>query len=236
MVLNCFARILSIALISMCVIVPSTLAMTFSQPVKVGKIGYINLGGFKFSQVASNKGVLVNDEWGRKKNIYDHGIAKFGSGNNLLYLHYDAYKAEVKGKNIRVISHGYSKFGSDNVNNTVNLNIMHPEIFSLVNDKMLLFFIIEDSYDLPFEDSYTLIGRTKNGKWVKYFDTNEIAKKYFGNSNDYGFKALNVKGDIISISYEIYNNARYYAPVSKGEFRFKWDDKAQWFGIEQVVY
>ena len=22
----------------------------------------------------------------------------------------------------------------------------------------------------------------------------------------------------------------------EGEFRFKWDDKAQWFGVEQIVY
>lgn len=33
---------------------------------------------------------------------------------------------------------------------------------------------------------------------------------------------------------EVKNNRSDY--VIEGEFRFKWDDAAQWFSVEQVVY
>lgn len=211
-------------------------AMTFSQPVQVGKISYANMGGYIFSQVSQNDGVLGKDRGSVQRKAYDHGVARFSDGYDALYLHYDAYKANVRGKTVNVISYGYAKFGASDEKNTINVGIMMPEIFKITSDEGLTFYSINDSYDLPSEFTYTLIGRRKDGVWVKYFDTNDIAKKYFGNRQDYWLKTLSVKGNIISIYYELYNNGNYRNTTGKGEFRFKWDDKAQWFGIEQVVY
>lgn len=49
------------------------------------------------------------------------------------------------------------------------------------------------------------------------------------------YKNYYCKEDMIIIEYDNYNpnTKRMY---KEGEFRFKWDDAAQWFGIEQVVY
>ena len=76
---------------------------------------------------------------------------------------------------------------------------MMPEIFKITSDEGLTFYSINDSYDLPSEFTYTLIGRRKDGVWVKYFDTNDIAKKYFGNCQDYWFKTLSVNGNVTKL-------------------------------------
>ena len=210
-------------------------AMKFSQPIKVGKINYANMGGFIFHQVSKNDGVLVNEKYAAKRQTYDHGVARFSEGIDALYLHYDAYKANVKGRKVNIISYGFAKFGSNDINNTVNINIMGPEIFKITSNEGITLYSINDSYDLREEFTYTLIGKRKNGKWVKYFNTNDIVEKYFGKSG-YWLKNFIVHDDVISIYYELYSNGDYRNIVSSGELRFKWDDKAQWFGIEQVVY
>ena len=42
-------------------------------------------------------------------------------------------------------------------------------------------------------------------------------------------------GNTIAVVYQRVNSSTKRL-TDEGEFRFKWDDKAQWFGIEQVVY
>ena len=88
-------------------------------------------------------------------------------------------------------------------------------------------------------ESYILLGMQSDGKWVKYFDTRDIKKKYFREATARKdipcFVRGQSKGDTISVVYQRVNsNTKRLA--DEGEFRFKWDDGAQWFGIEQVVY
>lgn len=217
------------------------LAMTFSQPVQVGKIIYANMGGYIFEQVSENNGVMKTDKRSIQRKIYDHGLARFGEGRDALYLHYDSYKATVSGKKINVISHGYAKFGDKNVKNTVNINVMLPEIYKIASNEYITFYMIHDSYDLPDENWWTLIGRRKDGVWVKYFSSLDVTKKYFGKQgNVWEGLAIccdnfRVSGNTMIIEYSrCYESGR--KQIKEGEFQFKWDDKAQWFGVEQIIY
>ena len=87
--------------------------------------------------------------------------------------------------------------------------------------------------------SYTLIGYNKNGDWVKYFDTDEIKKRYFGDKGS-SFSRLFITDlkcneNTIFIYYERFDpNLRKNVKV--GEFRFKWDEAAQWFSVEKITY
>lgn len=203
-------------------------AMMFSQPVKVGSIGVMNLEGFSFNGAMANNGISMQNRRGRQ--LFSQGVVRFGNGRDALFFHYNYGTLEKNYKDFIMA------FGSDNISNTVNVSIKTAKIFQIKSDSGITFYSVNDSYDLPEEFMYTLLGRRADGKWVKYFDTNELVKKYFGANQSYWLKELNVSGDTIIIYYELFSRGNYKNPVGRGEFRFKWDDKAQWFSIEQVIY
>ena len=88
--------------------VSTVCAMQFSQPEKVGSIGYINMGGFYVEDSAYYKGKGAHLGLGHHT-VYDTGIARYSDGVDALYFHYDSWRAGVKGAS----SHqGYSKFGA----------------------------------------------------------------------------------------------------------------------------
>lgn len=211
-------------------------AISFSQPVKVGTIVAANIGGFAFRDGAYNDGILAKNA---KRGAYEKGIARFSEGQDALYFHY--YTGTYKNK----YSDQVMMFGSKNINNTIKVPILLAEVAKITNDNSMTMYVIHDSYDLPEENSYTLIGLNREGKWIKYFDTDSIAKQYFGkpervwSDNSIWFDSWECRGDTVIIQYSRYhrglkNNRGGY--VKEGEFRFKWDDSAQWFGVEQVVY
>ena len=201
--------------------------MTFSQPVEVGNFIAANIGGFSFRSVSENNGILAKNG---RKGVYERGIARFGNGSDALFFHYKngTYEKRYNDK--------ITAFGSDNIKNTINVNVMIPKLYKINSDKGITFYSINDSYDLPEEFTYTLLGRQTDGKWVKYFDTNELVKKYFGANQSYWLKELRVSGDTIIVYYELFSGGNYRNSTNRGEFRFKWNDKAQWFGVEQVIY
>ena len=213
--------------LSMLLIANSALAMTFQQPVEIGSIGYINLGGFDFFGTSSNSGepIIV-----RQRTLFKRGIARFGDGNDALYFHYNHGTIEKRYKD-QIIA-----FGSENIKNTVNVNIAEPRLYKIDSNQGITLYLIKDSYDIPEDNTFTLIGRRKDGIWVKYFSTVELTKKYFGERQSHCWKKFSVSNDVVSIYYELYFRGDYRNPTQRGEFRFKWDDKAQWFGIEHIVY
>ena len=227
-------------LIMLMMIASSCLAMTFSQPVEVGNFVAANIGGFLFKSVSENNGTLVKNG---RKGVYERGIARFGNGSDALFFHYKNGTSEKR------FSDYIMAFGSDNINNTVNVNVMIPKLYKINSDKGITFYLIRDSYDLPDEIWWTLIGRRKDGVWVKYFDSDSVTVKYFGEfaragrGNVWEGKSIccenfRVNGDTIVIEYSRYhkNINKRGELVKEGEFRFKWDDKAQWFSVERIIY
>ena len=193
----------------------SAFAMTFSQPVKIGGIHYsqVSRGGISFENATENDG---------------SGTARFGDSIDSLYVHVhnNSYKM---------------KFGAKNESNTITIHArVYFEIFKLASNERGNFFVIKDRYDLLESEKYILLGKKKDGTFVKYFDTEELRKKYFGKQwQGIWFRGIKAQDDMIIVHYQRNLDGRKMQIDSadeRGEFRFKWDERAQWFGVEHIVY
>lgn len=215
-------------------------AMTFSQPVEIGKVGGQPVGGFWIKGATQNSGTSYKNgqfdkEW--KTKLYEKGIAIFGNGKNPLYLHYDCSKNKNRG-----YQDAYSpKFGNKNATKTVSLGAGEGQavhVSQIKNDGNITLYLLCGEGPVAGTVDYVLLGVRADGAWVKYFDTREITDKYFGENlgltKKPWYRNFLCRGDTLTISYERHQGKRGY--VNEGEFRFKWDDKAQWFGVEQIVY
>ena len=160
----------------------TTFAMTFSQPVKTGfKIIKTQAGGGMIVENATkNNGDFYKRTYNGKTTIYDgkngkalygKGVARWGNENDALFAHYNFY---AKDSNVY--------FGGNDVKNTIPINsmIFGEEIYKISTNEGITFYMIHTSYDLPDETWWTLIGRRKDGVWVKYFDSDSVTEKYFG--------------------------------------------------------
>jgi len=217
-------------LILLMMIASNCLAMTFSQPIEIGWIGISQVskgaGGFMFKNETYNNGSYYTGYKKDNKDSYGKGNVQFGNGSDSLYVHYDAYKQNKNRVNV----------GSNNISNTVVLDVFNTWIYKISTDEGITFYAFREWYG-PDSD-WIIVGKKNDGVWVKYFYTNDVTKKYFApsrhgaSSANYGIPTCN--GNTIIIRYGINGASGDKKP--SGEFRFKWDDKAQWFGVEQVMY
>ena len=155
--------------------------------------------------------------------------------------------------------HDYMKFGDEDIRNTISLNSNSlfgvADIFKINGSNHFKFYLISDNCYLADEwFRYIIIGKNSQGKWIYYFDTRKIAGRYFDSSHfgrgDYSplyglyFYDPEIKNDTIIIHYKESKDGKYITMgesepgrhIEHGEFRFKWDEKAQWFSVEQVKY
>ena len=114
------------------------------------------------------------------------------------------------------------------------------KFFFIGEERGFKFYAIRGGYDLPsaqFRYEYDIIGRKPDGTWVKYLNTGKLLKQYIG--KDYACLIQNVttSGNTIIMQYKILEyKLRRVTDGRCGELRFKWDETAQWFGVEQVRY
>ncbi len=212
----------------------NAMAMTFEQPEKIGG-GVIwrqaGGGGYAVNGATSNNGDYFTKYKKNNKHGYGKGVATFGSGKDVLYAHYNAYT-----KNNNVF------FGGKEFNNTIPVRsaLFGEEIYKISNDEGLTMYLFHTSYDLKEQNWYTLIGKRADGKFVKYFESTDIAKRFFKETVR-GFACVDfmVQDNLIIIVYERNTEGKQLGRDNadeRGEFRFKWDDAAQWFGVEHVAY
>ena len=247
-------------LITFMMIASNCLAMTFSQPVELGGMFGTPMGGFVIRGATKNNGELFHMRDGRTIDsktyggtVYGKGLAQFGSGEDALYMYYDFYKygmdyGEGFGGNYQEGAKNGVKFGGKNTERLIPFNQQIFEtalsIEKISTDKNFALYMLIYS-PAAGSQNHILIGRGSDGVWVKYFDMENINVKYFGLSkNNYGttmgnrclitYEKYRCQGDTIIIGYKRLHGRNGY--VKEGEFRFKWDDEAQWFGVEQVVY
>ena len=219
----------------------SCLAMTFSQPIPIGHAGryeYIGQspeykGGYFFEGTTYNNGNVL-----RKDGVfteYGKGIAMWGSGKQSLYCKY-AGRRQSKNEGLW--------FGGKN--NYLVEDKFWRELFRIETDEGLVVYPLYFRYNLNYE--LDVLGCRKDGSWVKFIDIKSIVKQYFGQKNSnyvligtYGEKDSHLNPHITCVDSMIKVPYCVYALdpmriVEKGEFRFKWDETAQWFGVEKVVY
>jgi len=194
-------------------------AMQFSQPIEIGQIGTIQVGGgISVKNAFYNNGSQYNRK--NDPDRYGKGIAGFGEKDNALYVHYDYYNARDT-----------FYFGDKNKNNTIKDNFLYFQLYKINTNEGINIYSLYKSYGPEFD--YLIIGRRADGRFVKYIDTREITKRYFGwngeSASPVMYRNLSVQNDTLTMEYQRYGNKQRI----QGKFYFKWDDKAQWFGIKQ---
>lgn len=208
------------------------MAMTFSQPQYMGEIIASNIGGFAFKGNVDNKGLRSQYKMS-KRTVYDKGVAKFGEGNDALYFYYEQGNREINRPT-------KMSFGGLDKIELIDVHLMLTEIYKISTDDGLTLYMIHDSYDMPEENTFILIGRRSDGRWVKYFDSDEIGKRYF-NYKGWGlaFSNFKIAGSEITLNYkrnfsqkQIEWNRR---SDEYGKFVFSWDKAKQWFAVRHVV-
>lgn len=228
----------------------SAFAMTFQQPVEIGNVGGTPVGGFVINGATKNDGELFRMRDGKtidsktyRGTVYGKGIARFGDGDDALYMHYDCSKERT----IQYVDAYSPKFGDKDAKRTVSLMAGEDDfvqIYRIQNDSDITLYLLRDRGSVDGTTIYVLLGRRSDGVFVKYFDMEDINIQYFGlKKNKYGttrgmhnpcYESCRCEGDTIIIDYGHYRGRSGY--VKEGEFRFKWDETAQWFGVEQVKY
>ena len=197
-------------------------AMTFSQPVKIGEIVY--RGGLDITGATNIKDYSTVKRFG----LYDKGIARFGKS---LHLYFNREYYEQNFKSAKTLDdhinlqNKVSRFGGIDVKNSVPIFVFAggTEIYQIKNDGGIELYLSKSGTGAG--DSFEVFGTTKEGKWVKYFNVHD-AKKNFGIPRDEWFSKFFTFGDTIIIQYHPQRSR------NTGELRYKWDEKTQWFGVE----
>ena len=212
-------------------------AMTFSQPVRIGYVGYTPQPTYKGLPIANatyNDGILQNEKiskwYFRDQNIDPNSInvktyVKGVAGWDELYCEYDVSTGE-----------GDLKFGGKQ-NYFLITDTSNKKISKIDTDKGLKIYVLYHNYCYS---RLHILGKQENGKWFLYVDSKKISDTYFGGNDGYKkdggvfYDEPTCNGDTIIV---VYRRWHWKGPSEpEGEFRFKWDDAAQWFGIEKIVY
>ena len=72
-------------------------------------------------------------------------------------------------------------FGGNN-KYIVNYSESYVDIFKITSNADMTFYVLYYGYKYS---SFIIIGRHKNGTWLKYVGTNNVEKQYYGNSRGY---------------------------------------------------
>ena len=196
-------------------------AMTFSQPEKIGTVGY---------SAAPNGGVEIvgatniqNYSSVKNSHYYGKGVARFG--NSLYFYFNDEYFRKNFNGYTTELTEKVSRFGGTDVKNSVPIFTLEGEtnIYQIKNDGGIELYLAQT--ETGGGGSIQVFGTTKEGKWVKYFDTQDAIKNFGIPRSDYIENFFTFDDEIIF----------QYAPgrwEQDGELRYKWDEKAKWFGVE----
>ena len=192
-------------------------AMQFSQPVEIGRISTVR-GGVTIVNATYNDGNYWREFDKNNTKSYEKGMAGFGTENDMIYVHYDLYEGFY--------------FGGKDKNNTIEDSFPSYDIYKVNTNENIVIYPLVKIYGPEFD--YLIIGRYADGRFVKYIDTREITKRYFGwNGNSVSpivYLDIYTQGDTLILPYYHLKNIK-----SKGKFHFKWDNKAQWFSVEQII-
>lgn len=207
----------------------NVIAMQFSQPQKIGHMALSQAGdaggGMVFSGASGNTGDYFRIYNKNNTKSFGKGVARFGNGADALYVHYNAYKEDS----------ATVYCGSQDGNKLIKVWALNNWIYRVSSDEGVTLYPIRFWYG-P-DSQWNIVGRTKDGKFVKYVDTKEIAIRYFGADKNGEpaqfliFDMVESRGDTIVLKYSRWRSKNKV----DGEFHLKWDEIAQWFSVEHIV-
>ena len=149
---------------------------------------------------------------------FSKGVAQFGN----LYFHFDCNLFNEKP--FEIAEKEASRFGSSDFENAIPVYVFEggTKIYPITSDDGREFFLL--ATETGGGSSMKVIG-SRDGKWVKYFDTLDV-KRNKQIAWDYYVKNFYVDGDKIIFEYEHWETKKICRLV------YKWDNSAKWFGIE----
>lgn len=206
-------------------------AMKFSQPIKIGDVGFPTQApyhGFIVRGESYNSAppyiedFRYNDDDTPIK-TYTKGIARFDK----LYCSYD-FNLDFADNPI--------KFGGKD-NYILNSDGSEKEIFKIENDGGINLYVVYHNYCVT---DLKILGTRRNGKWITFIDSKKITANYFDGNEGYKkdggiiYDKPTCRNDTIIIKYRRWHWDEISEP--EGEFQFKWDDAAQIFDVAHIVY
>lgn len=196
-------------------------AMHFYQSERLGTFYFNQIGhGFMMKGETINIGDKYTKIRGNNSRGYGKGIATFGYGKDALYVAYNAYTGNLD-----------ANFGNKQMTSYVPINDMtFKTIYCIKSDSGMTLYPIVRGHSYV---DLTIIGKRQDGTFVKYIESERITSSYFGMRTfpNYEYDKVRIFGDTIIVPYCINKDIKI-----RGEFRFKWNEKAQWFGVEKVDY
>ena len=222
--------------------------MQFSQPVYIGHAGRYPFigqspyykGGVFFEGVSYNNGNILKRGEDAKNTEYGTGLARWGDGKDALYCKYECSNWYDNS----VVSHfTEQKLSFGGKNQYILSETSWRDISKIETNQGITLYALYFRY--KSSTILDIIGYRQDGSWVKYISMDSIATKYFNKEDArmliYGGKSW---ADGITESIKCHKDTiivPYHHTISNknqesGEFRFKWDEKAQWFGVDKITY
>ena len=215
------------ALVIATVFQASCSAMQFQQPVFIGSIAGIYAGGpHTAERWKISKEVVV-----RKDSM------TMGKGSTAIIFKYKDMPSKYDNTKYRKITQMISGNGKSfpvNANGYIGPN---HHIYQINGENGIVAYV-DIMYNGGIDpDTMCIRGLWKDGKPVTFVGgvyqlASGITEAHF----IFKDKEMRVMNDTICIPYNLRSGEFGQKYVRDGEFRFKWDEKANWFGVEQVVY
>lgn len=202
-------------------------AMQFQQPVFIGS----------FSGIAG--GPRTADRWYISKEVsVKKDSLVMGKGKTALFFKYKDTPSKYDNSKYRsitsIVSGNGNVFPVDNEYGYISTNHCVYQINGENGVVAYVDIMYSGAIDPP---SMCIRGLWKEGKAVTYVkDVYHLANGISEPGFDFKHKEMKVKGDTICVPYSLKSGEFGKKLIRNGELRFKWDDKAFWFGIEDVVY
>ena len=155
---------------------------------------------------------------------YSKGAATFGD----LFFHFDCTLFEdiqARGKTFEEIESLASRFGSSDFENAVPVYVFEglTKIYRLSGDDGREFYLL--ATETGGGGSMKVIG-SRDGKWIKFFDALDMRKQI---PPEYYIENFYAEGDTIIFVYKKWQEENFC------ELRYKWNEAADWFGVE-IIY
>ena len=208
----------------------SALAMQFTQPVKIGQIGFpvqAPYSGFIITGTTENTGTphieeghFLND--GTPLKTYAKGVASWDK----LFCDYDFESDDFL--------HSL-QFGGKN-NYVLSSDMSFKDIFKIDSDENLTLYVFYHNYCTTHLNIIGLNG----GAWQNYIDSKNISETYFDGNDGYKLDGSVIydkptcEFDRIVIPYRRWHWEEESA--TEGVIVLTWDAAAQWFKIDKIVY
>ena len=226
--------------------IETNLSMKFSGLVEIGSFGWYNdniVGGHYVMYTFSPQGIGHSD-YIAYRNDYDgwYYLTDVELNQNKQNLYEDDLILHYRMRSDPI------KLGSFDIKNKVSFmpTTKSTTVFKVKTiSGYTMYFLRKDYWQKTFSKRryhYVLIGHRPDGKWVKYFDTEDLCKQYIGEDSNISIQEIISNGDTLIAIYARCNHSPYDKNFDVlnadelGEIRFKWDESAKWFGVEKIIY